>query len=80
MYAEAKVLKVQEHLDMICTHFLATSFSANTSPLLKSQWNLDPELCNILSNRDITGEAGLAGGGTITDTIAVRKQIHTKAV
>ena len=87
LHAEAMVLKVQEHLDMLCTQFLATSLQREHPSFATVTASSGPRrMKHTLQSRylpkleELTGEAGLAGDGTITDPIAARKQIHTRAV
>ena len=87
LHAEAMVLKVQEHLDMICTQFLATCLQRNHPSFTTVTADSGPRpMKHTLQSKyltkleELTGEAGLAGDGTIVDPIAAGKEIHTRTV
>ena len=74
MHAETKVLKVYQHLKMICSQYLVTCFSvvtADCGPRRKKgtlQW--------IFANQ----ESDLLVDICVEDVKKARKEIHTKAL
>ena len=82
LHMEAEVMTVAEHLDMLCTQYLATSLqtghpsfpvvTADSGPRNKKQ---------TLQRRFNTEVAPyMSQDGTVVDAISARKEIHTTAV
>ena len=87
LHSEAKILKVQEHLDMICTQYLATYLQPEhpSFPIVTADSGPRPMKHTLQSRylprlEELTGDAGLTGIGTIVDPVTTRKQVHTRAV
>ena len=81
------ILKVQEHLDMVCTQFLATSLHPSHPSFQIVMADSGPRaMKNTLQSRyhpgvaELTGEAALTAGGTIANPTAARRQVHCRAV
>ena len=87
LHAETKLLKAQEHLDMVCTQFLATSLHPQHPSFQTVRAESGPRLMkHTLQSRylrevvELTDDGALTADGIITDPAAARRQIHTRAV
>ena len=87
LHSEAKILKVQEHLDMICAQHLATclqpghpSYPIATAPAGPRPMKQTLQSRYLPKLEELTGDAALTGEGTIADPAAARREIHTRAV
>ena len=87
LHSEAMILKVQEHLDMVCTQFLATSLHPSHPSFQIVTAESGPRaMKNTLQSRyhpgvaELTGEAALTAGGTIANPTAASRQVHCRAV
>ena len=87
LHAKTKLLKVGEHLDMVCSQFLATSLHPQHPSFQTVRADSGPRLMkHTLQSRylrevaELTGDGALTADGVITDPDAARRQIHTRAV
>ena len=87
LHAETKLLKVREHLDIICTQFLAVSLHPEHPSFQTVRADSGPRpMKHTLQSRylrelrELTDDGALTEDGSIMDPAAARRQIHTRAV
>ena len=81
LYTESRVFKVEDHLKMICSHFLAISLHTNQVSYPIVTINSSPrDKKATLQTKYLDQVAHLMDHGHILDSRAARKNIHTKAV
>ena len=81
LHTESRVLKVVDHLKMICSQFLATSLHPNhvSYPIVTADSGPQDKKAT-LQTRCLDQVAHLMDDGHILDSKAARKDIHTRAV